>query len=139
MVPPLAEAAGVLFNTPRLVMLPDDPALGEFRELYANRVGTIEEFPTAASDEYAGFYGATEIIKSFDIVTQWLESPDVRVDARELLRLRLFDFYLGDWDRHANNHRWAKLPGKSQWQPIPEDRDQASNDTGLADSSLVFG
>ena len=125
MVPPLAEAAGVLFNTPRLIMLPDDPALGEFRELYANRVGTIEEFPTAASDEYAGFYGATEIIKSFDIVTQWLESPDVRVDARELLRLRLFDFYLGDWDRHANNHRWAKLPGKSQWQPIPEDRDQA--------------
>ena len=125
MVPPLAEAAGVFYNTPRLVMLPDVPALGEFRELYANRVGTIEEFPTPASDEYAGYYGATEIIKSFDIVSQWLASPDVRIDAHALLRLRLFDFYLGDWDRHANNHRWAKLPGKSEWQPIPEDRDQA--------------
>ena len=125
MVPPLAKAAGVLHNTPRLIILPDDPALGEFRELFAGRLGTIEEFPTPASDDYEGFHGATEIIKSFDIVTRWLASPDVRIDARELLRLRLFDFYLGDWDRHANNHRWAKLPGKSEWQPIPEDRDNA--------------
>ena len=125
MVPPLAKAAGVLHNTPRLVVLPDDPALGEFRELFAGRLGTIEEFPTKASDDYEGFHGATDIIKSFDIVTQWLESPDVRIDARELLRLRLFDFYLGDWDRHANNHRWAKFPGKDAWHPIPEDRDQA--------------
>ena len=125
MVPPLAKAAGVLHNTPRLVLLPDDPALGEFRELFAGRLGTIEEFPTPAADGYAGFNGATEIIKSFDIVTQWLASPDVRIDARELLRLRLFDFFLGDWDRHANNHRWAKIPGKAGWQPIPEDRDNA--------------
>lgn len=125
MVPPLAEAAGVYFNTPRLVVLPDDPALGEFRDVFANRLGTIEEFPTPAGDGYAGYNGATEIIKSFDIVTQWLESPDVRIDAQELLRLRLFDFFLGDWDRHANNHRWAKIPGKPEWQPIPEDRDQA--------------
>ena len=125
MVPPLAKAAGVLHNTPRLVLLPDDPALGEFREVFAGRLGTIEEFPTPASDDYEGFHGATEIIKSFDIVTQWLASPDVRIDARELLRLRLFDFYLGDWDRHANNHRWAKIPGKPGWQPVPEDRDNA--------------
>ena len=125
MVPALAKAAGVLHNEPRLIILPDDPALGEFRELFAGRLGTLEEFPTKASDEYAGFEGATDIIKSFDLVTQWLASPDVRVDAQALLRLRLFDFYLNDWDRHANNHRWAKLPGKSGWQPLPEDRDQA--------------
>ena len=125
MVPPLAKAAGVLHNTPRLVVLPDDPALGEFRELFAGRVGTIEEFPTKASDTYEGFEKATDIIKSEELVTRWLASPAVRVDATELLRLRLFDFFLGDWDRHANNHRWAKLPGKPEWQPLPEDRDQA--------------
>lgn len=125
MVPPLAKAAGVLHNNPRLIVLPDDPALGEFRELFAGRLGTIEEFPTKADEGYAGYEGATDIIKSFEIVTQWLEGPDVRIDAVELLRLRLFDFYLGDWDRHANNHRWAKLPGKDEWHPVPEDRDQA--------------
>lgn len=125
MVPPLAKAAGVLHNTPRMVVLPDDPALGEFRELFAGRVGTFEEFPTKAKGDYAGFEGATDIIKSEELVTTWLASPDDRVDALALVRLRLFDFFLGDWDRHANNHRWAKLPGKPAWQPLPEDRDQA--------------
>ena len=125
MVPPLSRAAGILHNTPRLIVLPDDSSLGEFRELFAGRLGTIEEFPTEASDEYAGFHGATEIIKSDDIVPLWLASPKVRIDARALLRVRLLDFFLGDWDRHANNYRWAKLPDQSAWQPIAEDRDQA--------------
>ena len=125
---PLAKAAGVLQSMPKLVVLPDDPALGEFRELFAGRVGTFEEFPTPASDTYPGFQGATEIISTHDLVTQWLASPDVRIDARALLRARLLDFFIGDWDRHANNWRWAKLPGKTGWQPIPEDRDVAFAD-----------
>lgn len=125
MVPPLAKAVGVMHNNPRLIILPDDPALGEFQELFAGRLGTIEEFPTKAEDGYEGFNGATDIIKSFELVTQWLASPEVRVDARAHLRLRLFDIFLGDWDRHANNYRWAKIPGNPAWQPIPEDRDQA--------------
>ena len=127
-VPPLAKAAGLLHNEPRLVVLPDDPALGEFQEFFAGRVGTIEQFPTPASDEYEGFQGATEIIKSFELVEKWLASPDTRIDARALLRSRLFEFFLGDWDRHANNYRWAKIPGKLDWQPLPEDRDQAFAD-----------
>ena len=125
MVPPLAEAAGVLHNTPRHILLPDDPALGEFRELFAGRIGTLEEFPTPASETYEGFEGATDIIKSDEIVERWLANPEDRVDGLALVRARLFDFFLGDWDRHANNFRWAKLPGKAAWQPLPEDRDQA--------------
>ena len=125
MVPPLASAVGVLHNTPRLVILPDTPALGEFRDLFKGRIGTIEDFPTKASEDYEGFHKAEDIIKSFELVPLWLASPETRVDAREHLRLRLFDMFLGDWDRHANNYRWAKLPGKPDWQPLPEDRDQA--------------
>ena len=125
MVPPLAEAAGVLHNTPRHILLPDDPALGEFRELFAGRIGTLEQFPTPASESYEGFEGATDIIKSDDIVERWLANPEDRVDGLALVRARLFDFFLGDWDRHANNFRWAKLPDKAAWQPLPEDRDQA--------------
>jgi hypothetical protein len=33
--------------------------------------------------------------------------------------------FIGDWDRHADQWRWANIPGKPGWQPIPEDRDQA--------------
>ncbi len=101
MVPPLAAAAGVLHNVPRLVIMPDDPALGEFRELFAGRLGTFEQFPTPASDQYAGFNGATEILSSADMWQRMLDDPGTRIDVKAFLRARLLDFFLGDWDRHA--------------------------------------
>lgn len=125
MVAPLAKAAGVMHSVPRLVILPDDPALGEFREVFAGRLGTLEQFPTPASDQYAGFNGATEILSSIDLWQRMLANPSVRVDVKAFLRARLLDFFLGDWDRHARQWRWAKLPGMPGWQPIPEDRDMA--------------
>jgi len=122
-VPPLAEAAGVLHNVPRLVVMPDDPALGKFRQAFAGLLGTFEEFPTPASDDHPGFHGATEILSTKKFWPRLLASPSTRVDAQAFLRARLFDFFLGDWDRHAAQWRWMKLPGKTGWQPFPEDRD----------------
>ena len=48
-------------------------------------------------------------------------------DSREraLLKARLLDLMIGDWDRHRDQWRWAKLPGHPIWQPISDDRDQA--------------
>ena len=60
MLPVLAEAVGIAHTQPRLVVMPDDPALGEFRKTFANLVGAIEEFPTPVSSTYGGFMGATE-------------------------------------------------------------------------------
>ena len=59
MLPVLAEAVGIAHTRTRLVVMPDDPALGEFRKTFANLVGTIEEFPTPVSSTYGGFMGAT--------------------------------------------------------------------------------
>ncbi len=123
MVPPLARAVGVMHNVPRLVIMPDDPALGEFREVFAGRLGMLEQFPTPASDQYTGFNGATEILSSEDFWQRMLADPSVRIDVKAFLRARLLDFFLGDWDRHARQWRWANVPGTDGWQPIPEDRD----------------
>ncbi|MGD8539174.1 MAG: ShlB/FhaC/HecB family hemolysin secretion/activation protein, partial [Candidatus Aminicenantes bacterium] len=124
-VPPIAEAAGILHNVPELVIMPDDPALGEFREAFANVLGTLEEYPTPASDSFTGTFGATEIVNSDDMWNKVLAGPENSIDARAFLRARLVDIFLGDWDRHRNQWRWAKIPHKQGWQPIPEDRDQA--------------
>jgi len=37
------------------------------------------------------------------------------------------DIFLGDWDRHSDQWRWARFKedGKKIWKPIPRDRDQA--------------
>ncbi len=122
-VPPIAKAVGILHVQPKLVVMPDDPGLGEFREAFADAVGTLEEYPRAKSDSHPGTFGATEILSSEDMWSRILASSENRIDSRTFLRARLVDVLLGDWDRHQRQWRWAKLPGKPKWQPIPEDRD----------------
>jgi hypothetical protein len=54
----LARAAGVLHSDPRLVSLPDDPRLGEFRTEFAGVLGFIEERPDENEDPSLAFAGA---------------------------------------------------------------------------------
>jgi hypothetical protein len=121
----LSRAAGVLVVETRLVVLGDDPALGEFRKDFAGTLGTISVYPQPASETNPGFEGATEILDHLELYARLRAGPADRVDDRAFLRARLFDVFLGDWDRHRKQWRWAKMPGEDAWQPIPEDRDQA--------------
>ena len=122
-LPVLAEAAGVPHTAPRLVVMPDDPALGQFRKTFANLVGTIEEFPLPAGGGNPGFMGATEIIPSTGMWKQWMEGPENRFDSLAYLRARVLDLWVDNYDRHRGQWRWMKLPGKDSWQPLPEDPD----------------
>jgi len=121
----ISEAAGVLTVHERMVVMPDDPALGKYREEFAGMVGSFFEFPMPESDDAPGFHDATEIIGQKDLYKILAESPENEVDVKAFLRARLLDILIGDFDRHRKQWRWAKLPGNSQWQPIPEDRDMA--------------
>ena len=123
-VSPVLTAAGVLHSEPQLVLLPDSPALGEFRADFAGTLGTIEERQT---DEGPGFAGASKIIGTDELFERLEQDPEEHVDARAFLTARLVDVFLGDWDRHQDQWRWARL-GKGDsmpWMPIPRDRDQA--------------
>ena len=123
----LLEAAGVLHSLPVLVQMADDPALGEFRADFAGLLGFIEERPRKLADEGATFAGASDIVGTADLYKKLEEEPAVRVDAREFLLARLTDVFIGDWDRHADQWRWALIDsaGARRWRPIPRDRDQA--------------
>jgi hypothetical protein len=121
----LARAAGVPTVPIRIVVMPDDPALGEFRKDFAHVVGTLAEYPTAESASHPGFEGAVEIIDHMEMFDRLAASPSDRVAVRELLRARLFDVLVSDFDRHRKQWRWARRPGDTLWHPIPEDRDQA--------------
>ncbi|HEX6643646.1 MAG TPA: hypothetical protein VF037_03160, partial [Gemmatimonadales bacterium] len=126
-VPPLAAAIGVLHAQPQLAIMPDDPALGEFRETYAGMLGLIEEFMDDLPDGKAGFAGSDDIVNSLDLLEELREDPEVRIDAHSFLKARLLDFLINDWDRHKDQFRWAKLErdGREWWMPIPRDRDNA--------------
>ncbi len=122
-VPPIAKAVGILHLQPKLVVMPDDPGLGEFQEIFAGALGTLEEYPSVRSDLHPGTFAATAILSSEEMWSQILASSENRIDSKAFLRARLVDILLGDWDRHQRQWRWGKIPGRSGWQPIPEDRD----------------
>lgn len=126
-VAPILDAAGVLNTRPILVQMPDDPALGEFRKEFAGLLGTIEERPRTLALGGTTFPQASAIEGTDELEKQLNENPAVPVDAREFLAARLTDIFVGDWDRHRDQWRWARVSGArgERWVPIPRDRDQA--------------
>src|SRR5262245_34531203 len=126
-VAPILEALGVLHTEPLLVVMPlDSSRLGQFVAEFGGMLGTIEERPEDAADA-AGFAGASDIISTARLRKELRGSPNDQVDARAYLAARLVDIYLGDWDRHADQWRWARFGDEKphRWVPIPRDRDQA--------------
>jgi len=126
-VPVMLDALGILHATPQFAVMPDDPALGEFREQFAGRLGLLEEFPDDGPNGRPGFAGSTKIGNSLDLLKALSKDPDDRVDTRAFLTARLFDLLINDWDRHKDQWKWARFDrGDGHvWLPIPRDRDQA--------------
>jgi hypothetical protein len=124
-VPDLARAAEVYAARPELVYVPDDPRLGKYQALFANSVAMLEERPEETAgdnpEQQAKVYSTTKML------TRLQADPDHRVDQQQVLRARLFDILIGDWDRHDDQWRWLEKkdgPG-SVYYPLPRDRDQA--------------
>jgi hypothetical protein len=126
-VPALSEAAGIYHTNPRYFYIPDDPRLGKYRAGFANTLGLFEERPDDDQSE-ASYFGNSKKVTSTDKVIENLhEDNDNAVDQQAVVKARLFDFLIGDWDRHEDQWRWAsfdKNGGKGKiYRPIPRDRD----------------
>lgn len=117
-VPPMADALGIPHANPEIVYIGDDPALGEYRKEFADAVYLIED---RSPD---GYEDSDNTLKA-QRKTQ--EDNDTRIDQKMVLRARLLDFILGDWDRHEDNWRWVKVEDKKKdvktYLPVPRDRD----------------
>ncbi len=126
-VVPLLNAVDVLQAEPVLVFLPDDDKLGEFKEEFGGMFGMIEINPDEGATDEPGFGGSEKIIGTYKLFHRLEKKRSEKVDSKEYLKARLMDNYLGDWDRHTDQWRWAKydIEGEELWHPIPRDRDQA--------------
>ena len=124
---PLMEATGILHSKHTLVVIPDDPRLGEYREEFAGLIGTLQEHPSEGPDDTPGFAGSRRVSGTERLWEHLEESPCNRIDARAYLKAKLMDLFIGDKDRHYGQWRWAQFPDGDcyTWLPIPEDRDQA--------------
>src|SRR5205085_1050415 len=82
----LLDAAEVLHVTPRLVVLPDDPLLGEFRADFRGTLGWFELRPTDEDDEgdIPGFAPGTRVLNSEKLFARLEQHSDESVDVRAL-------------------------------------------------------
>src|SRR4030095_13588547 len=123
---PFLEAAKVLHPSPQLFVMPDDERLAEFRKDFANKLGTMEEFPEDPK-EGPGFGGAVDIIDSDELLEKLNTDGPPVIDAHALVTARLVDLLIGDNEPHPAQWKWAKLQDtpNAKWVPIPRDRDKA--------------
>ncbi|MDT8368370.1 MAG: hypothetical protein RQ745_04145 [Longimicrobiales bacterium] len=130
-VAPLLDAAGLFHPGPALAVMPDDPRLGEYRDDFAGVLGWIELRPDEGEDGTPGFVGSGRVVGTDRLYERLEDEPDNFVDQRALLKARLMDFLVGDWDRHPDQWRWAGFPDTiagrevTLFQPVPRDRDWA--------------
>lgn len=141
LVPPLADAVGVYHTNPKPVYLPKDPRLGIYQETIGGQLMLFEERPDDDQSDAPYFGNSSEVVGSPEMLREVTADNDHRVDQRMFARARLFDMLLSDWDRHADQWRWATfepyeldatLTGEAReqgkiYQPIPRDRDAAFN------------
>lgn len=126
LVAPILKAVGILQAEPKIVVLPHDPKLGEFADEFGGMLGTIEIHPDE-NDEMTNFGNSLKILGTIKLLERLEDHSDEKVNSKEFLKARLIDIFLGDWDRHIDQWRWAlyEKGGMKIWQPIPRDRDQA--------------
>ncbi len=121
----LLDATGLHHPRPRLVVMPNDSLLGEYRAEFAGVLGTFEERPETDFDGTPDSPGATSVISSERLFARMRSNYENVVDARGFLAARLFDILVGDRDRHRDQWRWGRfsLSPRAPWEPIPRDRD----------------
>ncbi len=128
-VPGLAEAAGIYHTNPKLLYVPDDPRFGAYRYDFANMLVLFEERPAGNRKDVDSFGNPKKIYSTIDMLKNLYKDNDNYVDQQWVLKSRIFDLYIGDWDRHDDQWRWAVFNNKKKkgkmYRPIPRDRDNA--------------
>jgi hypothetical protein len=118
-IPPLASASGIPHSNPMIVYVPDDAAFGQYQKDFANTLCLFEEREPVPDQTKT--YSTDKAIESV------MDDNDNGIDQMAVLKARLFDILIADWDRHEDQWRWVdEKSGKDKiYYPIPRDRDQA--------------
>lgn len=117
----LASYAGVPYLPNTLVYIPNNPALGEFRETYRNSLALLEKRTLDSTNKKEKTYNTHEVVPKL------LKSGNNKVDQVMVLKARLLDNFVMDFDRHEDQWEWVKKDSgeKTVYYPVAKDRDQA--------------
>ncbi|CAN5839841.1 hypothetical protein BH24BAC1_BH24BAC1_20010 [soil metagenome] len=126
-LPPLSEAVGVFHTKPRLFFVPNnDVSLGEHAEKFRGKAVLFEHKYKNEEDHKPTFGEAVDFVNSQKMLRRRYKHGTHLPDQHAFARARLFDVWVGDWDRHENQWEWAEYQEEDRtlYKPIPKDRDQ---------------
>lgn len=120
-----SQAMGIPYLRQKLVYVGDDPQLGEFQSKYKNTLAYFEDQvpanirSTEKKDEFKS-------LSTLELLDKIQDKHTNRVDQLEVLRVRLLDNFLMDFDRHEGQWEWGKVEssGHHIFYAVPKDRDQ---------------
>ena len=132
----LADLGGLPHMRPQLYYVPHQQALDTFVNKFGDRLLWLEYEPDGEHAPWLGLDSFVQWQDSKDVFEAWREdSLAAKPDLRALVRARLFDIWVGDWDRHDGQWGWAEVrrttPGSTNQNfgtirhfiPVPNDRD----------------
>ncbi|MEO6722791.1 MAG: BamA/TamA family outer membrane protein [Ferruginibacter sp.] len=120
-VPVFANALAISHSNPQIVFVPKDSMLGSYISEFGNAPFLFEEREPLSEN--------TD--NSEKVKRQLQKDNDNRIDQKAVLRARLMDMLLGDWDRHEDQWRWQRAKDESGilYTPVPRDRDMVFYNT----------
>ncbi|SRX54855.1 hypothetical protein [Aequorivita sp. CIP111184] len=123
----LAESISILHTHPSLVFVPKQERLGKYNTKYGNKLYWLE-YETEGPTNWTDIENVKEIVDTDKL--QKLKKQlgnDLNIKKEELVRNRLFDLVIGDWDRHAKQWGWVLQQREDKFLaiPLPGDRDNA--------------
>lgn len=123
----LAEDIELLSTKPELLFLPKQPDLGKYNQKFGNRLFLLE-YETDGIADWTGISDATQVVDTEKLQELKMQHREnLSIDENLVVRARLFDLLIGDWDRHAKQWGWViqKNGANLKAIPLPCDRDNA--------------
>ncbi|MEM0518446.1 hypothetical protein [Aequorivita flava] len=123
----LSEKINIQHTHPSLVFVPKQKQLDQYNEEYGNKLYWLE-YETKGEKNWSNLENIIDLIDTEKLQERKLKYRDsLKIDKAALIRNRLFDIVIGDWDRHAKQWGWFFQKNQNHYTAIPlaSDRDNA--------------
>lgn len=124
----LSDIVGVYHSNSEIFYVPKQPVLQHYNETIGDDLFLFEERSTKDFKHLTSFGNPDDIVSTDEVMNNLMKDEKYQIDHSQYIKTRLFDMWLGDWDRHEDQYRWATYKndnGNVTYAPIPRDRDQA--------------
>ena len=133
-LPVMQKKLGLLGADPGLFYVPKQPGLDRFNVNFGGEMYWLEQRPDEDWSDTEYFGGSKKIVSNNAMRELARKNWKHYVDDENFARARLFDIWIGDWDRHRDQWRWAAFDDgkRTRYLAVARDRDQVySNYDGL--------